>query len=99
MVNHPRPKAGVFAVRQVWIGKKSVKFDLLFNFQGPFVYKNIRSYLLNTPSDQLEDYIPQSQFLGLISCGTKYCLGSRGPLGKFKDFRSFQIISFLFFGY
>jgi selenide,water dikinase len=61
MVNHHRPRAGVFAVRQ-----------------GPPLAVNIRRLLVG---DSLQPYVPQSDFLGIISSGSvDCCVASKGPM-------------------
>jgi selenide,water dikinase len=58
-VTHPRPKAGVFAVRA-----------------GPPLLENIMAYLTNQLP--LIPYIPQSNFLSIISTGNPYAIASKG---------------------
>jgi len=45
--------------------------------QAPFLFKNIRRYLLNKP---LKAYKPQTDFLSLMATGKKSAIGSRGKL-------------------
>jgi len=59
MAQHPRPKAGVFAVRQ-----------------GKPLYRNLRNTLAGLPR---EPYVPQREFLILISTGDRRAIASRGP--------------------
>lgn len=45
--------------------------------QAPFLFQNIRRYLLNKP---LKAYTPQTDFLSLMATGKKSAIGSRGKL-------------------
>eukprot|EP00516_Mucochytrium_quahogii_P012904 CAMPEP_0203793008 /NCGR_PEP_ID=MMETSP0100_2-20121128/5601_1 /ASSEMBLY_ACC=CAM_ASM_000210 /TAXON_ID=96639 /ORGANISM=" , Strain NY0313808BC1" /LENGTH=875 /DNA_ID=CAMNT_0050696689 /DNA_START=650 /DNA_END=3278 /DNA_ORIENTATION=+ len=67
MINHPRPKAGVFAVRQ---GP-----PLAANLR-----RYVRKLINPSNAGPLEHYYPQSSFLGIIGTGTKYCVASRGEM-------------------
>ncbi|OYW53516.1 MAG: hypothetical protein B7Y80_14745 [Hyphomicrobium sp. 32-62-53] len=58
VIEHPRPKAGVFAVRQ-----------------GPVLAHHLRRHL---QTGLLDPYIPQKDFLTLVSLGDKTAIASRG---------------------
>lgn len=60
VVEHPREKAGVFAVRQ-----------------GPPLTRNLR---LRARGMTAEPFVPQRQFLTLLSCGGKSAIAARGSL-------------------
>lgn len=60
VIEHPRPKAGVFAVRQ-----------------GPVLAHHVRRHL---QTGLLAPYIPQKDFLTLVSLGDKTAIASRGSL-------------------
>jgi selenide,water dikinase len=62
LVDNPRPKAGVFAVRS-----------------GPPLNDNLRARLIGEIN--LEPWIPQEEFLGIIGTGGGYAVASKGPLG------------------
>ncbi|MEP5759901.1 MAG: FAD-dependent oxidoreductase [Litoreibacter sp.] len=57
MLQNPRPKAGVYAVRQ-----------------APILLENIRSYL---SGEELKPYVPQSDYLKLVSLGGQRALGEK----------------------
>ena len=59
VIEYPRPKSGVFAVRQ-----------------GPVVADNLRRRALDNAAIP---FVPQHQFLSLISLGEKRAIASRGP--------------------
>ncbi|GBG27907.1 Selenide, water dikinase 1 [Hondaea fermentalgiana] len=82
MLDHPRPKAGVFAVRQ---GP-----PLAANLRR--AVRNL-SLPASASPETLEEYIPQKSFLGLIGTGRPYCVASRGEIAlegkwlwKMKDY-------------
>jgi pyridine nucleotide-disulfide oxidoreductase family protein len=80
--NHPRPKAGVFAVRQ-----------------GKPLWQNLNRLVNNQP---LKNYIPQKNYLSLISTGDQRAIASWGYLGwespllwNLKDYIDRQFMSSL----
>ncbi len=60
-VIHPRPKAGVFAVRA-----------------GPPLLRNLRNYIQQ--SFPLEEWEPQTEFLGIIGTGDGSAIASKGGM-------------------
>ncbi len=57
LTHAPRPKAGVFAVRE-----------------APVLFRNLRAAL---SGQRLADYVPQSDYLKLISAGEKYAVAQK----------------------
>eukprot|EP01038_Epipyxis_sp_PR26KG_P006975 gene6975-9535_t len=45
---------------------------------GPILYNNIKKYLIN---QELEEWIPQEEFLGLIGTGNGYAIATKGGIG------------------
>jgi hypothetical protein len=76
LVENPRPKAGVFAVRGEILSTNlyilhTLSFMPCFTFTaGPPLARNILKKLQNPTSSNLERYVPQSLFLGIIGTGT-----------------------------
>ncbi|MDX2306774.1 MAG: FAD-dependent oxidoreductase [Hyphomicrobium sp.] len=58
VVDHPRPKAGVFAVRQ-----------------APVLFRNL---MRRIDGAELEPFVPQTDYLALISLGEKRAIATRG---------------------
>jgi len=66
MIHHPRPKAGVFAVRQGPPLATNLRIAL--------------RQMMGVSQQRMTEYIPQSSFLGVIGTGRKYCVASRGEM-------------------
>lgn len=61
LVDNPRPKAGVYAVRQ-----------------APVLFENLHNALAGSP---LQNYVPQSDYLKLVSLGSKRAFGEKFGIG------------------
>ena len=61
LVDNPRPKAGVYAVRE-----------------APVLFENLHHALAGTPQ---QDYVPQSDYLKLVSLGGKRAFGEKFGIG------------------
>lgn len=61
LVDNPRPKAGVYAVRE-----------------APVLFNNLHSALTGSPP---QDYVPQSDYLKLVSLGGKRAFGEKFGFG------------------
>ncbi|NND93022.1 MAG: selenide, water dikinase SelD [Granulosicoccus sp.] len=69
----------VFAVGDIGtqLETPSAKAGVFAVRQAPYLYENIRRYLLGEP---LKRYRPQADFLSLMATGGKRAIASRGPL-------------------
>ena len=75
IVGHPRPKAGVFAV----MAGMPLSLNLKKRLEGG-LFVTVGPDQNNPPGNAGDQYLPQSEFLGLIGTGDGGCVASKGQM-------------------